>query len=484
MKKGKELVATNLPQDIHECKTIEEILEWSYQNMRPIYGITPKTVRLVLDDIPRFAASEQAVLVIGETGTGKEMVVQEIIKKSKTKDKFITVNCSAIAPSLMESELFGHKKGAYTGADKERGGYLKMADGGALFLDEIGELPSNLQAKLLRTMETGEYYPVGGDKLEKVQVRLFAATNKPEGIRDDIKYRFPRRIEVEPLRQRRADIFAILYGLLKDSYSEEEDIQKNIQWLFYPWIFMGLTFSPLMGNVRELKNAVKNSKEDWKWQTDQPHFHGKYLPFFYEIPRDVSPFLSEPENLYSIWKCFSDVFRSTDEGKLDLPEFPQLEKGEFHEFVENYFKKNYALFGIASLLEIHLLCLRVKMIQEGLAFPSKTSIASALEKSFANQTFLWGDRDPELLCDIYLEYKRLGLEMPGLIVKETPSISDPEQPIGDLTGLTQDELLDCYYMQMLDKGWTQKRIAQAAGKSESAISDRMRKIKENSKNRI
>lgn len=484
MEKGK--VTSELPQNIHECKTIVEIIEWSYQNMRPIYGITPETVRLVFEEIPRAAASEQAVLVIGETGTGKELVVQEIVKKSKIdQKKYVAVNCAAISESLMESELFGHKKGAFTGATQKRDGYFKMADGGALFLDEIGDVPLHVQAKLLRVMETGEYYPLGENKPEKVKVRLFAATNKPEKLRDDIKYRFPRLIGIEPLRWRRPDIFAILYGLLKDEYPNGKD-GMDVVWGFLPWTFIALALSPFKGNIREIRNAAQNSIDEVEWAEVKliNTFEEALIPFQYIIPHEASPFLHDDENLYGIWKYISEIFRSSGVKKEYAPSFPQLKKGEFYGFVEKYGELGYTMYALTTGLRIHLECFRARMKRDGISFPPRSSLAQKIEIAYVNQLFLLDEMDPELLHDFEQEYERLGLEHPWLKTQKSPSDHKSDQPIGDLTGLTQDELLDCYYMQMLDKGWSQKRIAQAAGKSESAISDRMRKIKENSKNRI
>ncbi len=477
MEKGK--VTSELPQDIHECKTIEEILEWSYQNMRPIYGITPETVRLVFEEIPRAAASEQAVLVIGKTGTGKELVVQEIVKKSKIdQKKYVAVNCAAISESLMDSELFGHVKGAFTGADKSKNGYLKMADGGAIFLDEIGEIPSYIQAKLLRVVETGEFYPVGGDKLERVKVRLFAATNKPKKIRKDLQYRFPIRIELTPLLHRRPDVYAILYGMLKDKYPNGKE-GKNVVWALPPWTFVALLFSPFEGNVREIRGDAQNSIDEVEWAKEKLTEKSEKAIILFEhiIPHKISPYFHDVENLRGIWKYILGIFFNRNR---------EFEKDQFYEFTDyyKYNKLEYIACELAHGLRICLECYEARMKRYGKPFHPNYSLAQKIETAFLDQLFLLDEMDPKLLHGIEQEYERLGLEHPWLKTQKSPSDHKSDQPIGDLTGLTQDELLDCYYMQMLDKGWSQKRIAQAAGKSESAISDRMRKIKENSKNRI
>ena len=135
-------------------------------------------MRAVYDRIQRFSALPIPVLVLGETGTGKEMVAQAIRQLCGESRRYVPVNCAAIAKDLFESELFGHEAGAFTGATRRHAGILAQADGGILFLDEIGELPLATQAKLLRVLESGEYRPVGGEQTRRAAFRLVAATNQ------------------------------------------------------------------------------------------------------------------------------------------------------------------------------------------------------------------------------------------------------------------------------------------------------------------
>ncbi len=218
----------------------------------------------VLARAKRVAATGSTVLLLGETGTGKELVARQIHRLSRRRSKaLITVNCAAMPPELIESELFGHEKGAFTGAGQRRMGRFKLADGGTLFLDEVGELDAASQAKVLRVLEDGELQPLGSDRTEVIDVRVIAATNRDlegrvaEGrFRDDLYYRlsvFP--LWLPPLRERPQDIEplvshfvakkAVALGATVTSVPEAvlEQLRR------YDW----------PGNVRELENVVERS---------------------------------------------------------------------------------------------------------------------------------------------------------------------------------------------------------------------------------
>src|SRR5215467_7395339 len=174
-----------------------------------------EALRQVLQLVEMVAPSDSTVLILGETGTGKELVARAIHEHSqRNKQSFVTLNCAAIPSSLFESELFGHERGAFTGAHMQRAGRLELADGGTLFLDEVGDLPLELQTKLLRTIQERTYERVGSARTKNVNVRLVAATNcdldqmvDEKQFRQDLYYRlnvFP--IRIPPLRERREDI--------------------------------------------------------------------------------------------------------------------------------------------------------------------------------------------------------------------------------------------------------------------------------------
>jgi transcriptional regulator with GAF, ATPase, and Fis domain len=218
----------------------------------------------VLQAVRQVAATDATVLVLGETGTGKELIARAIHAASARRDgPLVAVNCAAIPPDLVESEFFGHERGAFTGAMRRREGRFALAHGGTIFLDEVGELPPGVQAKLLRVLQEGEVEPVGSAKTQRVDVRVIAATNRDlaaavrDGrFREDLYYRlnvFP--IEVPPLRDRGDDV-AILAAAFAERVARR----------------MGCTVEPLSqddlaclgaygwpGNVRELQNVVERA---------------------------------------------------------------------------------------------------------------------------------------------------------------------------------------------------------------------------------
>ncbi len=210
------------------------------------------------------APSEATVLITGESGTGKELAARAIQAASTRRDKpFVTVNCAALSESLLESELFGHEKGAFTGADRRREGRFRQADGGTLFLDEIGELPLPLQAKLLRALQQGEVQRVGSDTPLTVDVRVIAATNRnlkaeveAGRFREDLFYRLNViALEVPPLRARRDDI-PVLAAVFLERFARAN--RKTIKG-FTPQAMDRLVKYAWPGNVRELENAVERA---------------------------------------------------------------------------------------------------------------------------------------------------------------------------------------------------------------------------------
>ena len=224
---------------------------------------TSEGIEQVLEMIVQVAPVDISVLITGESGTGKEMVAKAIHKQSRRSSKpLVTVNCGAIPEGIIESELFGHKKGAFTGAAEDRKGYFEEADNGTVFLDEIGEMPVETQVKLLRVLESGEFMRVGDAKTRKVDVRMIAATNKnlaeetDKGrFRRDLYYRLRTvTIDVPPLRQRLEDIdllterFALLFSRSNDIVfrgfsSDAIRVMKQYDW---------------PGNIRELRNFVES----------------------------------------------------------------------------------------------------------------------------------------------------------------------------------------------------------------------------------
>ena len=239
----------------------EEIKE--LQNFDEIVGQSEPVAR-VLRDVEEVAGTDATVLILGETGTGKELIARAIHKNSRRREKpLIRVNCATMPATLIESELFGHEQGAFTGATKKREGRFALADGGTIFLDEIGELPVDLQVKLLRVLQEGEFEPVGSSRTQKVDVRVLAATNRDlkratrEGkFREDLYYRlnvFP--IELPPLRDRGDDV-----GLLAANFARKfaQRMGRSIESLSENCIRRLQAYS-WPGNVRELQNVIERA---------------------------------------------------------------------------------------------------------------------------------------------------------------------------------------------------------------------------------
>lgn len=212
----------------------------------------------------KIAPTDSTVLLLGETGTGKEVFANAIHLNSKRKNSpLVAINCSAFSKELLEGELFGHKAGAYTGAMKDKKGLIEVADGGTLFLDEIGELNIDLQAKLLRVLENGEYIKLGDTKISKTNVRIIAATNRDlkkeiasGSFREDLYYRVNVfTIELPALRERQEDIPALAHFFLQQFIQKENRSPLQI----HPDALALLQRYAWRGNIRELKNVMERA---------------------------------------------------------------------------------------------------------------------------------------------------------------------------------------------------------------------------------
>jgi transcriptional regulator with GAF, ATPase, and Fis domain len=241
-----------LREEIDRVSMFEEILG------------TSQALQAAVSRVVKVAPTDSSVLITGETGTGKELIARAIHKRSaRSQRAFVSVNCAALAPSLISSELFGHEKGAFTGATQRRLGRFELANGGTIFLDEIGELPADIQVALLRVLQEREFERVGGTQSIQVDVRVVAATNRDleaaianGTFRRDLFYRlnvFP--IQVPPLRERKDDILTLLEYFVqrfgRKLGKNFSTIEKRTVELFrsYDW----------PGNVRELQNVVERS---------------------------------------------------------------------------------------------------------------------------------------------------------------------------------------------------------------------------------
>jgi len=246
-------------QLVHEMAELREELA-SIQGSGDIVTRNRAMIEL-LDLAARVAESSISILIEGESGTGKELVAHYVHQKSDRVEKpFVKVNCAAIPEQLLESELFGHVRGAFTGALKDRQGRFEMADGGTIFLDEIGELSSSIQSKLLRVLQTKDFERVGENVTRKVDVRIISATNrnldealKEGNFREDLFYRLNGvRIKLPPLRERPEDVPFLVHHFLK-KFSKERNIEiapdADHVLKVYRW----------SGNVRELENVIERA---------------------------------------------------------------------------------------------------------------------------------------------------------------------------------------------------------------------------------
>src|SRR6202166_5164099 len=252
-----------------EVKRLKHQLEYFRGAQQDIYdfdrivGSSPSLQR-VLDIVKKVAKSNTTVLIRGQSGTGKELIAGAIHHNSQRSTRnFVKVNCAALQENLLESELFGHEKGAFTGADKQRIGRFEQADGGTLFLDEIGDMSANTQAKILRVLQEHEFERLGGTRTLRVDVRLIAATNRDLSamvesgrFREDLYYRLNVvSIEMPPLRDRKDDIVPLADAFIRKFSAElkkkmdgiEPDAQRLL--MRYNW----------PGNIRELENTIERA---------------------------------------------------------------------------------------------------------------------------------------------------------------------------------------------------------------------------------
>ncbi len=247
----------NLRQILDENVRLKKRLEMIEK--RELIGNSP-TMRRLLETIRHVARHDSTVLIVGESGTGKELVARALHQNSWRKDQpFVAVNCAAIPETLLESELFGHEKGAFTGAVKRHVGYFERANHGTLFIDDIDDLPMNMQVKLLRVLQEREFIRIGGWESVAVDVRVIAATKvdlkkrvEEKRFREDLYYRLNIiPIYLPPLRERREDI-----PILIEHFLEKQGAKDRLKW-FTPPLMRRLMEYDWPGNVRELENFVE-----------------------------------------------------------------------------------------------------------------------------------------------------------------------------------------------------------------------------------
>jgi len=287
---SKAIEKVQLQKRVHQ---LEDIVGKKY-SFESVIG-NSRQIKAVIDLAKKVAPTDATVLLLGETGTGKEVFAQAIHNaSSRVMKSFIALNCSAFTKELLESELFGHKAGAFTGAVKDKKGLIEEANYGTLFLDEIGEMPADLQSKLLRVLETSEFIKVGDIKTTKVNVRFITATNRnlqedvKEGkFREDLYYRLNIfTIELPPLRDRRNDIPLLIHHFISlyadKSNKKLKGIVKDAE--------ETLTQAYWKGNIRELKNVIERAVI----LEDKGSISKGSLPF------DLQTSFTSTENIYDL----------------------------------------------------------------------------------------------------------------------------------------------------------------------------------------
>lgn len=307
------------------------------QALQERYGITGESdaIKQVVDKIMQVSGTDITVLLQGESGVGKDVTARAIHSLSKRDRKdIVIVNCGAIPEGIIESELFGHEKGSFTGAHEARKGYFEKADGGTIFLDEVGDTPKNIQVKLLRVLESGEFFRVGSSKMYTADVRVIAATNKDlwelvkEGsFREDLYYRLDTvKIKLPPLRDRKEDIIPIFRKFVTEFSSKYDSVFQGFSdeakelLISYRW----------PGNVRELRNVAEQLVVLEKSQFIDKDRLQKYLKGRQHLgSTDNLPVLSrkDPEDEFDDQESTTDtgiIYRALVEMRTDISDLKKM----------------------------------------------------------------------------------------------------------------------------------------------------------------
>ena len=325
----------------------------SLQTVKQRYGIIGNNLGLnrALEKCIRVSNTDISVLVIGESGVGKESIPKIIHQYSHRKhNKYIAVNCGAIPEGTIDSELFGHEKGAFTGANQTRAGYFEVADGGTIFLDEVGELPLQTQVRLLRVLESGEFIKVGSSKVQKTNVRIVAATNvnildaiSKERFREDLYYRLSTvEIELPPLRDRKEDI-VLLFRKFASDFAQKYHMPPVKLNEDAKAILMNYRWS---GNIRQLRNVAEQISVLEKEREINSSIIRSYLPdrkpqlpALIERKGQDSDFGSEREILYKV--LFDMKGDLNDLKKLTLDLIKNGKNSDFDEKNQGLIEKIY-----------------------------------------------------------------------------------------------------------------------------------------------
>ena len=455
--------------------------QWLEWNGIRICGYSQYISDLIKHIMPECSGSGLHVLVTGETGTGKESVVNAIRWLAKIPDRYFrAVNCSEFSANLLASELFGHVRGAFTGAVNTKPGLLEAVDGGAIFLDELGAIPQELQAQLLRVIQENTLRPVGSTEVKRLEkgVRVFAATNDASNLRQDLKWRFEHHIHLPPLRERISDIFANMKGYL-DAAQVKGSVPKDTEWRVRPDTLVRMLYSKWPGNIRELRNALETSIARWRFRGQKEN----RILFFYLPDKDATDLLRDSSAVFTI---FSDLFTAfllaeTQERHTwakrvekmvermrwytDLPSSATEQVSELwdEESDTSYFSE--ALLTCADAILIMCRVLDHRWDTTRMPPPVRKNHPINPDNVYMRLHWLDGRRTKvfRLPPDVSALYNEDGSRKP---------IAD--QPVPDLTGFTEENLLREYYGQLMrDKEGVQTEVAKASGISKNAARRRL-----------
>ncbi len=452
---------TTIPESINHVQNVSGLLQFAATRPGPVFGISWDIRTLQDRRIPELQKSKLNVLIEGETGTGKEEVADQIMAyRPEPAVPHVKVNCAAIPKDFVESELYGYKKGAFSGAVTEKIGLLKEAKGGYLFLDEFGEFSEEQQAKLLRVLQGGEYYPLGASKAVKIgDVRIIVAVQDRTKLRDDVFWRFPEKIKLTPLCTRREDAFVILHCLLPGLLEKDEN--ENVEWMISPTSMLSMLLSPWPGNVRELVNAAEISVDRWRhWFKGASPYR---VPFFYAPDGATHLSLGLEIIPHRNWMKISDHLRKNDlkslikedYGKLGFSQY-YMETGQFSPAL------NPAYFlSLSTILELFEKSYEIRHPETRRRKKGSSTTSSSEFLLAGNCT----NKISSVVRDIG-EYWDLSQD-----VREFYSASKSTEslPSTDLTQFTLDELTREYYNLLVRKHGSPKNAAEAAGVHKDTI---------------
>ncbi len=390
----------------------------SVQAIKQRFEIIGNDVKLnrAIEKAIQVAPTDISVLVTGESGVGKEAIPKIIHALSHRKHaKYIAVNCGAIPEGTIDSELFGHEKGAFTGATATRSGYFEVADGGTIFLDEVGELPLTTQVRLLRVLENGEFLKVGSSQVQKTDVRIVAATNvnmfeaiKKERFREDLYYRLSTvEINIPPLRERKDDIHLLFRKFASDFGQKykmptirlEDDAVETLSKYHWP------------GNIRQLRNiaeqiSVLEEQRSISFSTLNsylPNAAGSNLPAVIKQERKESEFSNEREILYKV--LFDMKGDLNDLKKLTLELLKNNDTDKVQEENENLIRKIYGKEGDEEdfteeeeqLSELEVLSLPESKTESSLPKPAQEDKYHFAEEIEEEETLSLHEKEIELI---------------------------------------------------------------------------------------